>query len=136
MTDPIKLLSYLNEIIDTIKETGSVTLDRDKDKAMLEELSDLLRNKVNTKSAKLIRALQNDYSLQSCIDYIRDKRTRLTESSSFLSNSVEYQEAVREIKLLGAVDENLVAMSIMADRMAEQLLKMPTNKLEEAAQHG
>lgn len=129
---------YLQEVIDAMKEGGSVTLDRSKDKDMIEALEKSMRRLLSEKanSDKLVQAFSNDYSLTSCIDYVRNKRTHMSGYLSHIKEPVAYQEAIREIKILGAVDENLVAMSIMADRMAERLLELPSNKMQEAEQHG
>ena len=138
MTNLVEQLVYLNEVIETIKETGTVTLDREKDKAMIEALERTAKIAMNhqaeqqAKSDKLVAALSNDYTLSACIDYVRAKRTNLTSNLHYVKEPENYQILVREIKLLGAVDENLVAMSIMADRMAEHILSIPGNQPEEA----
>lgn len=138
MGNIIEQMVYLQEVIDAMKDGGSVTLDRTKDKDMIEALEESMRRLLSEKanSDKIVQVFSNDYSLTSCIDYVRNKRTHMSGYLSYIKDPVAYQEAVREIKILGAVDENLVAMSIMADRMAERLLELPSNKMEEAEQHG
>jgi hypothetical protein len=147
----VEYLDQLRKQIDAnLPSNISVVLDKGTDQVMIHEIyKTLLSVKINEQAEARKKELEfgliNDFSLESCIAFIRAEQKTLMQSGlnkpenqQFISDKVKTAYD-RRLKFLIAVENNLQTMNVFAARMAERLAGLPENsirveetKLEEA----
>ncbi|MFD0997715.1 hypothetical protein ACFQ21_00285 [Ohtaekwangia kribbensis] len=121
--DKEKVILYLLDVIEVMTETGEVTLDRPKDKKMLNEIAKLLVG------ADLIEEpVASPTDLPNCIKFIRHRRNTIAQLLESSTDPWFREYKKDQMRVYGAVEENLVAFATVCQGVTDELLRLDSNK--------
>lgn len=77
------------------------------------------------------------YTLEDCIEYVRkEKETMLNASVKYADQKADREQFEHEAKMLGRIEENLVAFRAVCEGVKDILLELPSNQPGEEVVNG